>query len=83
MMLRAEAVVPPIVLAEAPVPIPTPWKTLPSATVPVKAVPMRLPSTRLLVAVDCSMSMPSPVLPEIRLPSPGAVPPTVLAGEPT
>src|SRR5438105_2387759 len=41
--------------------------------------PMTLPSTRLRVAEAPTISMPEP-FPAMRLPAPGAVPPTVLPG---
>ena len=56
--LRAAAVVPPIVLPEAPS-ISTPSFELPRSAVPDLSVPMKLPSTRFCVDVDPSISTPT------------------------
>src|SRR4051812_33371784 len=79
MTLPAPATVPPIVLAATPeTNTPTP---LGSAPVPPAWVPIRLPWTVFpVVPVPAVPAMYTPAfgLPEIRLPTPAAVPPTVL-----
>ena len=65
-------------------PISTPWFTsnpwfpLPIGTEPLKSVPTRLPCTS---DPGERISIPFLVLPETRLPAPGAVPPTRVSGE--
>jgi hypothetical protein len=76
MTFRAAAVVPPIVLFADPKFIKTPSETFATATVPVTSVPMKLPCTRLPERVP-PMEIPGPLLPEMRLRAPGAVPPIV------
>ena len=75
-MLRAAAVIPPTVLFEAST-ISTPLKVLATALVPLTSVPMKLPATRLPVALPW-MNTPSWALPEMTLRSPAVVPPIVL-----
>ena len=77
MTLRAAAAVPPTVLLFEPKTA-TPELMLPSATVPLTSVPMKLPRTRLLLAFTPSMRTPCPPLPEMTLRSAAVVPPTVL-----
>ena len=88
MVLPAPEAVPPMVLLLlAPLKIATPFKPLPSATVPVLSVPMRLPWMRLSVELlrkkKLSRIMPRRPLPEITLPAPGSVPPMVLPDTPS
>ena len=77
MRLPAAAVVPPIVSRES-FASSTPLVSY-AAWVPVTSVPMKLPSSRSLVAVGaaCWERMPT-TLPEMTLPAPGAVPPIVI-----
>src|SRR6185295_8020262 len=72
MTLRSAAVVPPMVVNEAPSDTVTPLRPLPvpfaTACVPVASVPMKLPLTALFVRPDPLIKMPSETLPEITLP---------------
>src|SRR4051812_29335410 len=76
MIFRAAAVVPPIVLRLAPAWMFTPT-LLGRATLPDASVPIRLPATRLLAEGGKEISTPS-AFPEMTLPAPAVVPPTVL-----
>ena len=58
-MLPAPVTVPPTVFSLALVLKITPSNSLPSATLPVMLVPIRLPSTRLSVAVEPRSAHPS------------------------
>ena len=55
---------------------------LPKATKPDTSVPIKLPSTTLLSVPASRISIPAPLLPEIRLPVPAVKPPMVLPAEP-
>ena len=79
--LRAPAVVPPTVLFVAKLSMNTPNRLLPSATMPLLSVPMKLPCTRLLVAPLPSIPTPS-LLPEIILRASAVVPPIRLLAAP-
>src|SRR5262249_60191337 len=78
MMLRAAAVVPPTVLPEVPLSKRTPERELGRAAVPAALVPMLFPLTTVAVVPGSWISMPDPLLPEITLRAPGAVPPIPL-----
>ena len=69
MMLRAPAVVSPMVLPNAWAIINTPSPPLPSAVLPEESVPMKLPCTRLEAALEPLISTPFPKLPKIVLDS--------------
>src|SRR5262249_38625601 len=77
MRLPAPGRVPPTVLLVAPAWIVTPEPRLPT-TVPALFRPMVLPCTRLPDVPMSDRSTPAFVLPEMTLPAPGAMPPTVL-----
>ena len=77
MTLRAPATVPPIVFEWAPPNTATPAELLARAAVPVVSVPMKLPVTTLSLVPTSAIRMPWPVLPEMTLAAPAAVPPTV------
>ena len=86
--LRADAVVPPMVLNEDPV-IAIPSPPFPMPAVPATFVPMKFPCTTFCELAIVSfprwpqaIPMPSSRLPEIRFPAPLAVPPMVLPDEP-
>ena len=70
------AVSPPTVLSCAPDSIRTPV-ALPTDPVPVRSVPTKLPATTVPVVPLPVRNTPAPTLPEIRLPAPAKVPPTV------
>src|SRR5215207_7523498 len=79
MVLASPGAVPPTVLLDAS-PMYTPWP-LPREPVPFLSVPMRLPSTLLLITVGpirsvngSSIETPAPKLPEMRLRAAGVVP---------
>ena len=56
----------------------TPCEPLPSGSVPVASVPIRLKSAVLPPAPAVKKPRPTPLFPERRLPSTGWGPPTVL-----
>ena len=58
-----------------------PWPPFPKGLVPLKSVPMKFSSIRFPEEVLPWIPTPSPMLPEMRLPVPGAVPPIVLLEE--
>src|SRR5437867_10754528 len=80
--LAAAAVVPPMVLLEAPPAMETPVPLGKAAGVAAALRPILLPWTRLLLVPESVIRIPAPVLPEIKLPAPAAVPPIVLLWEP-
>jgi hypothetical protein len=76
MRFRAAGVVPPIMLFADPKLMITPSDAFPTAVLPVTSVPMKLPCTTLPERVP-PMEIPGPLLPEMMLRAPGAVPPIV------
>src|SRR5262245_52714778 len=81
MTLRTDVVLPPTTLPEAPPEIQTPT-ALGSAEAPVAAVPMRFRWTRFALAPVPATNTPERWLPDIRLPSAAAEPPTTLPDAP-
>ena len=81
MVLPAPAAVPPMVLREALLLKITPLTSLPSGALPVISGPMRLPCTRLAVAVAPSSRTPQ-WLAEIKFWAAAVVPPIVFLGAP-
>src|SRR5207302_8627131 len=79
MMLRALVVVPPTVLLFEEEFIMTP-PLLGSAAVPAALVPIKLPWTEFVDELP-TMLMPTPPLPEMRLPAPAVAPPIVFEEE--
>ena len=80
MTLPEPAVLPPMVLLEAPAEMktPPPKPELPRAAVPVGLVPMKFPRTELLIAPDPPIQTPSPVFPEMTFAAPATVPPITI-----
>ncbi len=72
---------PPMVFPLAPVSISTPHCPLLTAELPKESVPMKLAWTTLPVDPP-KIRIPLPAFPEMMLPAPGAVPPTVLFAAP-
>ena len=77
MILRAPAVVPPIVVFKAPLSTPSPL--LPIGFAPLTSRPMMFPWINAEEPVDGlnAIEIPSPTFPEMRLKVPTAVPPIV------
>lgn len=78
MRLPAFAAVPPTVLFDVERCMRTPEPVLGTPAVPAAFVPILFACTRVPVAPAASIPTPSPPLPEITLPAPGAVPPITL-----
>ena len=75
--------VPPIVLFDEPPSIRMPSRC-PAGLEPVMSVPIRLPSTSSRRWLPATSPTPAPVLPEMMLPAPAAVPPIMTPdGSPT